>query len=89
MKFRHAIAAGIVALAVAVPASADVGPYFGVKGGLMDADASGHDKALAAGGMFGYRFFDDYRGSGALEAEGMAPPLATSALGGPDRGRLR
>lgn len=71
MNFRHAVAAMFVTLALSAPVHADTGPYFGAKGGLMDADASGHDKALAAGGVFGYRFFDDTRGSGALEAEGV------------------
>jgi hypothetical protein len=70
MKIRHAVAAGLVAVAMSVPAQADVGPYFGVKGGFMDADAGGHDNALNGGGVFGYKFFDDERGSGALEAEG-------------------
>jgi outer membrane immunogenic protein len=69
MNFRHVVTAGLVALAISAPVHADVGPYFGVKGGFMDIDAGGHDKALAAGGVFGYRFFDDARGSGALETE--------------------
>jgi hypothetical protein len=69
MNFRHATAVGLVALALAAPAQADVGPYIGAKAGLMDADASGHDEALNIGGVFGYRFFDDNRGSGSLEGE--------------------
>ncbi|HKQ31394.1 MAG TPA: outer membrane beta-barrel protein [Burkholderiales bacterium] len=69
MNIRHLFAIGLVAAATCMPAHAEVGPYFGAKGGFMDIDAGGHDKALAGGGVIGYRFFDDQRGSGALEAE--------------------
>ena len=69
MNLRHLSAAALVAITVTLPVHADPGPYFGFKGGFMDADADGHDRALAAGGVIGYRFFDDTRGSGSLEVD--------------------
>jgi len=69
MNLRYVSAAALLALAASMPVHAEPGPYFGAKGGFMDADAGGHDKALAAGGIIGYRFFDDNRGSGSLEVD--------------------
>ncbi len=69
MKIHHLALASFVALA-AVPAQATENtPYFGFKAGWMDADASGHDNALNIGGVFGYKFFQEPHGSGALEGE--------------------
>jgi len=70
MKMQHLALAGLVALSLAAPARAELGPYFGAKAGFMDADAGGHDNPFNAGGVFGYRFFEESHGSGSVEAEG-------------------
>jgi hypothetical protein len=70
MKMRHLALLGLVALSLAAPAQADLGPYFGFKAGFMDADAGGHDNPLNIGGLFGYRFFEESHGSGSIEGEG-------------------
>ncbi|HYM48235.1 MAG TPA: outer membrane beta-barrel protein [Burkholderiaceae bacterium] len=67
---RHLSFVGLFALALAAPAQAENAPYFGFKAGFMDADAGGHDNPFNAGGVFGYRFFEDATGSGAVEGEG-------------------
>jgi hypothetical protein len=70
MKMRHHLAfVALAAMTLAAPARAELGPYFGVKAGFMDADAGGHDNPLNAGGLFGYRFFEEPHGSGAIEGE--------------------
>lgn len=68
MNIRHLSAAGVIALFMAATAHADVGAYFGATAGLMNPDATGHDNAFNAGGVFGYRFFDALNGSGSIEA---------------------
>lgn len=70
MTLHNLALAGLVTLALATPAHAELGPYFGVKAGFMDADAHGLDDPFNAGGVFGYRFFEESHGSGAVEAEG-------------------
>lgn len=71
MPIRHlALAAIVIAVMLASPAQADNGPYFGFKAGFMDADAGGHKDPFNLGGVFGYRFFEEGHGSGAIEAEG-------------------
>ena len=70
MKMRHHLAfVALAAVTLAAPVRADLGPYFGVKAGYMDADAPGHKEALNLGGLFGYRFFEEPHGSGAIEGE--------------------
>jgi hypothetical protein len=71
MKMHNLALAGLVALAMAAPAQAELGPYFGAKAGFVDADAGGHENPLNVGGVFGYRFFEEAHGSGAVEGEGM------------------
>ena len=70
MRIRQLVFAAFVALSVAAPVqAADNLAYFGFKAGLMDADASGHANPLNVGALFGYQFFDEPHGSGAVEGE--------------------
>ncbi len=70
MKNRQLALIAFVALSVAAPVHAvDNLAYFGFKAGLMDADASGHANPLNVGALFGYQFFDEPHGSGAVEGE--------------------
>ena len=70
MRVRHLAFVGLVALSAAAPTqAADNLAYFGFKAGLMNADAGGHDDPLNVGAVFGYQFFEESHGSGALEGE--------------------
>jgi hypothetical protein len=84
MKMHQLALAGLLTLAAAAPAHADLGPYFGAKAGFMDADAAGHDNPFNGGVLFGYRFFEESHGSGAVEAEGTLSMKDGELQGGGD-----